>query len=146
MIELSTSVELRARDKGLEYDVSSLFDLTVDGDRVKLRQLLTNILDNAVRYTPAGGTVSTTFAIQEGFAVVNITDTGIGIAEEQVPFIFERFYRVDKARSRAEGGAGLGLGIAKHIAESHGGRIEVVSRVGKGSTFSIFLPLVEPGA
>ncbi len=145
LMELSPSVELRARDKGLEFDLSSLTDLTVDGDRVKLRQLFTNILDNAVRYTPAGGTVSVTFGSQEEFAVVNITDTGIGIAEEQLPFIFERFYRVDKARSRAEGGAGLGLGIAKHIAESHGGRIEVMSRVGKGSTFSIFLPLVEPG-
>jgi heavy metal sensor kinase len=145
MIELSPSVELRAKDKGLEFDLSSLDDLTVDGDRVKLRQLFTNILDNAVRYTPVGGSVSVTFASREGFAVVNITDTGIGIAEEQLPFIFERFYRVDKARSRAEGGAGLGLGIAKHIAESHGGRIEVVSRVGKGSTFRVYLPLAEPG-
>jgi heavy metal sensor kinase len=144
-IELSPAVEARAKDKGLEFDIGSLEDLTVDGDRVKLRQLFTNILDNAVRYTPAGGSVTASFDKKEEFAVVNITDTGIGIAEEQLPFIFERFYRVDKARSRAEGGAGLGLGIAKHIAESHGGRIEVISRVGKGSTFSVFLPLDEPG-
>jgi signal transduction histidine kinase len=77
-------------------------------------------------------------------AVVSITDTGIGIPAKDIPFIFERFYRVDKSRSRAEGGSGLGLAICRHIAEAHGGKIEVESQVGAGSTFSVWLPLQPP--
>jgi len=77
--------------------------------------------------------------------VIAVRDTGIGISEEHLPHIFERFYRVDEARSRADGGAGLGLSICQHIAQVHDGRIEVESQVGEGSTFTVFLPLVERG-
>jgi signal transduction histidine kinase len=77
-------------------------------------------------------------------AVVAIKDTGVGIPPEDMPFIFERFYRVDKSRSRTEGGTGLGLAISRHIAEAHGGKIEVESQVGSGSTFSVWLPLLSP--
>ncbi len=141
MKELEPNAELLAGEKGLEFSMNSLEDAIVEGDRVKLKQLFLNILDNAVRYTPAGGSVSISLASKDGQAVVSISDTGIGIPDEQRQLIFERFYRVDKARSRAQGGAGLGLAIAKHIVDNHGGRIEVESQVGKGSTFRVFLPL-----
>jgi signal transduction histidine kinase len=141
LTELSATVGVRAKEKGLRFGPNPLDDVVVEGDRVKLRQLFTNILDNAVRYTPPGGEISLSLKSMDGSAVVAIADTGIGIPEEQLSLIFERFYRVDKARSRAEGGAGLGLGIAKDIAETHGGRIEVESKVGKGSTFKVMLPL-----
>jgi signal transduction histidine kinase len=100
-----------------------------------------NILDNAIRYTPAPGTVSLSLRREGQMAIVTITDTGIGIPAKDIPFIFERFYRVDKSRSRAEGGSGLGLAICRHIAEAHGGKIEVESQIGAGSTFSVWLPL-----
>jgi signal transduction histidine kinase len=108
---------------------------------MKLRQLFLNILDNAIRYTPSGGAVSSTLVRKNGFALVSISDTGMGIPAEDLPYIFDRFYRVDKARSRAEGGLGLGLAIANSVAKLHGGSIEVESQVGKGSTFHITLPL-----
>jgi signal transduction histidine kinase len=113
----------------------------VKGDRAKLRQLLLNILDNAIRYTPRGGEISVSVQAEGEMAVVSISDTGIGIPSEDLPHIFERFYRVDRARSRSEGGSGLGLAIAKHIAEIHGGRIEIESELGTGSTFRVYLPL-----
>jgi signal transduction histidine kinase len=108
-----------------------------------LKQLFLNVLENAVRYTPSGGTISSSVVKKNGSAFVSISDTGIGIPTEDLPFIFDRFYRVDKARSRADGGMGLGLAIASSIAKLHGGGIEVESQVGKGSTFHIALPLIE---
>jgi len=101
-----------------------------------------NLLDNAIRYTPAPGTVSISLRREEQMAVVAIADTGVGIPAEDMPFIFERFYRVDKSRSRAEGGTGLGLAICRYIAEAHGGKIQVQSQVQVGSTFSVWLPLL----
>jgi len=136
-----SDVRLLAREKDIQCEASPLESLIVEGDRVKLRQLFMNILENSVRYTPSGGSISASAIGSNGSAVVSISDTGIGIPAEKLPLIFERFYRVDKARSRAEGGAGLGLSIAKSIAEAHGGRIEVESQAGKGSTFRIFIPL-----
>ncbi len=143
LTELSATAQLLAREKGLEFKLDSLGNVNVEGDRVKLKQLFLNLLDNAVRYTPAGGSVVASLSSNGDFAIVSISDTGIGIPEEQRLLIFERFYRVDKARSRAQGGAGLGLAIAKHIVDSHGGRIDVESQVGKGSTFRVFLPIGE---
>jgi heavy metal sensor kinase len=138
--ELSANISQMAKGKGLQFDSSMLADVSVEGDRVRLKQLLLNIVNNAIRYTPAGGSVSVSLESKDGFAVVSVSDTGIGIPEEQLALIFERFHRVDKARSRSQGGAGLGLSIAKQIAENHAGRIEVESQVGKGSTFRVFLP------
>ena len=139
--ELSSDIQVLANEKGLNFNLNPMEDLFVMGDRGKLRQLFLNILENAVRYTPSGSDISTSVVRGKGMVTVTVKDAGIGISEEHMPFIFERFYRVDKSRSRAEGGTGLGLAIAKQIAESHGGTIEVESQVGQGSTFHISLPL-----
>jgi heavy metal sensor kinase len=144
LTNLSLKIEPLAREKDLQFSLSINEDLFVEGDRFKLVQLFTNIFDNAVKYTHKGGAISTTARAMGKSAVVSISDTGVGIAPEHVALIFERFYRVDKARSRAYGGAGLGLSIAKQITEAHGGRIEVESQLGKGSTFRIYLPLSNP--
>ncbi len=101
---------------------------------------LASLDPTAIRYTPSPGTISVSFRHEGQMAVIAITDTGIGIPAEDIPLIFERFYRVDKSRSRAEGGSGLGLAICRHIAEVHGGEIEVESQVGEGSTFTVWLP------
>jgi heavy metal sensor kinase len=143
--ELLTGVaahaEILCRDKGIEFHSDGMETILVSGDRAKLRELFLNLLDNAIRYSPDGGKISLTLRRVEEMAVISIADTGIGISEEDIPHIFERFYRVDKARSRVENGAGLGLAICKYIAEIHGGRIEVISRLGEGSTFSVWLPI-----
>jgi len=138
---LSTDVEVLCQEKGLNFQLGQTQDLVVKGDEARLRELFMNLLDNAIRYTPSPGTVSISLRREGQMAVVAITDTGVGIPAEDMPFIFERFYRVDKSRSRAEGGSGLGLAICRHIAEAHGGKIEVESQVGAGSTFSVWLPL-----
>ena len=141
---LASNIEALAQDKGIKFAVDAKEELTVSGDKVKLRQLFINILENAVRYTPADGHISVSLVKQESDAVISISDTGIGISPEHLPHIFERFYRVDKARARADGGVGLGLAIAKIIAESHKGNIEVESELGKGTTFTISIPVKGP--
>ena len=138
---LSTNVEAMAMDKGIKFTVDAHENLVVRGDKVKLRQLFINILENAVRYTPADGNISVSLVRKDDSALATISDTGIGIPPEHLPHIFERFYRVDKARSRSDGGVGLGMAIAKYIADSHSGKIEVASQVGKGTTFSVSIPL-----
>jgi heavy metal sensor kinase len=138
---LSTDVEILCQEKGLSFQLGQTQDLVVKGDEARLRELFMNLLDNAIIYTPSPGTVSVSLRREEQMAIVAITDTGVGIPAEDIPFIFERFYRVDKSRSRAEGGSGLGLAICRHIAEAHSGKIEVESQVGVGSTFSVWLPL-----
>jgi len=112
----------------------------VDGDPDRLIQVLSNLVDNAVKYTPADGRVTVSAWKSEGGVRIAVQDTGPGIPQADLGRIFERFYRVDKARSRATGGTGLGLAIAKHIVEAHGGAIEVASEVGRGSTFTVILP------
>jgi len=141
---LSIDVEVLCQEKGLSFQLGQTQDLVVKGDEARLRELFMNLLDNAIRYTSAPGTISLSLRREGQMAVVAITDTGIGIPAEDIPFIFERFYRVDKSRSRAEGGSGLGLAICRHIVEAHGGKIEVESQVGAGSTFSVWLPLQSP--
>jgi heavy metal sensor kinase len=143
--KLASDMEVLAKDKGVGFNIGPLENLTVKGDRIQLRQLFLNLLKNAVTYTPSGGSISSSVARQKETAVVTISDTGIGIPPEHLPHIFERFYRVDKARSRAQGGTGLGLAIAKYVAEAHGGKINVESQMGKGSIFQVILPLaMEP--
>jgi heavy metal sensor kinase len=139
---LSADVEVLFQEKGLSFQLEQIQDLVVKGDEDRLKELFMNLLDNAIRYTPAPGTVSISLQREGQMAVVSITDTGVGIPAEDVPFIFERFYRVDKSRSRDVGGTGLGLAICKHIAEAHRGKIKVESQVGVGSTFSVWLPLL----
>jgi two-component system sensor histidine kinase SenX3 len=113
---------------------------TVRGDETLLTSMFTNVVDNAVKYTPPGGRVEVMGGFEGSEIVVRVSDTGIGIPESKLPRIFERFYRVDKARSKATGGTGLGLSIVKHVAENHGGRVTVESRSGEGSTFTVYLP------
>ncbi len=115
--------------------------IEVQGDPDALRRAVLILIDNAAKYTPTGGKVSVGLERKNGFAVATVKDTGIGIAEQDIPRVFDRFWRADKARSREQGGAGLGLSIAKWIVETHRGSIEVQSEVGKGSEFSIRIPL-----
>ena len=113
---------------------------TVRGDETQLTSMFTNLVDNAVKYTPAGGKVEVTGGFEGSEIVIRVSDTGIGIPQAKLPRIFERFYRVDKARSKETGGTGLGLSIVKHTAENHGGRVTVESTPGEGSTFTVYLP------
>jgi len=113
--------------------------VTADGDR--LLQVFTNLIDNAIKFTPEGGTVDVGVKQDGADAVVSVADSGRGIPPDDLPRIFDRFYRVERSRSREAGGTGLGLAIAKHIVEAHGGGITVTSRPGAGSTFSVALPL-----
>ena len=115
----------------------------VMGDVDRLRQLLLNLVDNAIKYTPAGGKVTLALYRTPAQVRIEVTDTGIGIADKDLPHIFERFYRADRARSRRLGGTGLGLSIAHWVAQAHGGAIEAHSEVGKGSTFTLRLPLAD---
>ncbi len=140
--ELSIDVKVLAGEKGLQFKLGQRGNLTLRADRAKLRQLFISILENAVHYTPGGGSISLSSLEKNGMAVIAISDTGIGIAPEHLTHIFERFYRVDKAHSRVDTGTGLGLAIASNIAEAHGGKIEVKSELGKGATFYITLPCV----
>jgi len=128
----SVTVRLGAEDVAL-----------VLGDADRLRQLLLNLVVNALKYTPAGGEVVLGMRRSDGWAQISVQDTGVGIAPEDLPHIFERFYRADPSRGRS-GGSGLGLAIALWIAQAHGGRIEVESGLGKGSTFILWLPEIGP--
>ncbi len=113
----------------------------VQGDADRLKQLLLNLVSNAIAYTPEGGTVTLSLNLRpDGWVRVCVADTGIGISSENLPHIFDRFWRVDRARTRKAGGSGLGLSIARSIAEAHGGTLEVDSELGKGSTFEVLLP------
>ena len=122
----------------LETSISP--EVLVKGDSQQLALMVRNLLDNAVRYTSSGGRVEIAVFAEGGSAVVRVSDTGIGIPREAQARIFERFYRVDKARSRERGGTGLGLAIVKHVAELHGGRVDVTSELGEGSVFTARLP------
>ncbi len=126
--------------KGVSLEASISPDVLVKGDDQQLALMVRNLLDNAVRYTPGGGRVEIAVAAEDGTAVLRVSDTGIGIPREAQVRIFERFYRVDKARSRERGGTGLGLAIVKHVAELHGGRVDVTSELGEGSVFTARLP------
>ena len=113
----------------------------IKADRDKLTQILVNILDNAVKFTPDGGEIIITVDESETYAVISVTDTGIGVPKDEIQRLGERFYRVDKSRSRDLGGTGLGLSIVKHLMIAHGGRMEIESQLGKGTKVSLFFPL-----
>jgi two-component system OmpR family sensor kinase len=136
--------EVLAGKKHIRVALENVDEVNVPGDQVRIRQLLLNLIDNAIKYTPENGIVSLSLRQVNGMATVSVRDTGIGIPTEEIPKIFDRFYRVDKARSRALGGSGLGLSIAKWIADAHGGRIEVQSESHRGSTFTVYLPVDSP--
>jgi signal transduction histidine kinase len=111
------------------------------GDRERIHQVLFNLLDNAVRFTRPGGEVVVSTRRAGDRCTVRVADTGPGIPAEHLPFLFERFYRVDQARTRGQGGTGIGLAIARSVVEAHGGTIRAESEVGTGSAFTFDLPL-----
>ena len=133
-------VQPRAQQKSISLEISKLNrTYTVIGDRNRLQQVLVNLVSNAITYTSENGSVTVSVEEQEEEVLIYVTDTGMGIPIEQIPRIFERFYRVDRARSRHSGGTGLGLAIVKHIIDAHNGFIDVFSKVDEGSTFVISL-------
>jgi two-component system, OmpR family, sensor kinase len=128
----------------VELALQEIDQVCVWGDADRLKQLVLNLVDNAIKYTPPGGRVTLSLSQDETQAHIAVTDTGIGIPEEDIPLIFERFYRVDKSRARVQGGSGLGLSIVKWIIDAHGGQIDVQSQVGEGTTFTVSLPVIPP--
>ena len=136
---------LAAESRDIEVTADEPSGLLVEGDRTLLVTALSNLLDNAVNYSSQGSPVSISRRLTDGMVEVAVTDRGIGIAEEDQQRVFERFYRADKARSRATGGTGLGLAIVKHVAANHGGEVKLWSRPGTGSTFTIRIPVHHPG-
>jgi signal transduction histidine kinase len=134
-----TTVEPAAKAKGLQLVADTGGAARVYADPTAARQVLCNLVENAVRYTGTG-TVTVSAAPEDGGVWIRVSDTGVGIAPEHLSRIFERFYRVDPSRSRNEGGTGLGLAIVKHLVEAHGGRVQAVSELGRGTTVSVFFP------
>jgi two-component system OmpR family sensor kinase len=139
LLDAQDRVTLLAGDR--QIIIGRQDDLWVKGDAHKLDQMINNLVSNAVRYTPEGGIITLSLSQEGDWARLDVADTGIGIPPEHLPHLFDRFYRVDKARSRAAGGTGLGLAIVKGIAEQHGGRVAVTSELGKGTTFTVWLKL-----
>ena len=141
--EVAEDMTAVARQAGVTLTIAELPAATIEGDADRLRQVFFNLLGNAINYTPTEGSVTVRGCLGDGWVAVEVADTGIGIPREHLPRIFDRFYRVDKSRSRDLGGVGLGLSISKTLVESHHGQIEVESTPGKGSTFRVILPVCE---
>jgi len=139
-------MNLLAEDKQVAVECDSTRGVTVEGDRARLKQVIVNLLDNAIKYTPGGGRVRLSVRREAGFAVLEVSDNGVGIPAEALPHVFKRFYRVDRSRSREQGGAGLGLAIVKSICSAHGAELEVQSTPGQGSTFRMRQPLADESA
>jgi two-component system, OmpR family, sensor kinase len=136
-------MRLLAEEKHIHLDCNGAEAVEVDADPARLKQVVVNLLDNAIKYTPESGRVSISVMKQDGRAVFEIADTGIGISPDDLPHIFDRFYRADKARSRQMGGTGLGLSIVRSICLAHEGQVKVESIEGRGSVFHIQLPLAK---
>jgi signal transduction histidine kinase len=139
--EVASEVDTRIAAAGISLELELASDeVVVRGDSLRLKQAVSNLIDNAIRYNRSGGWVKVSTRSEESRLVVQVQDNGIGISSADRPHIFDRFYRVDKSRTRSQGGSGLGLAIVKKIVEDHGGTISVESALGKGSTFQIILP------
>jgi signal transduction histidine kinase len=141
--ELARDLTVAATDRGLAVSSeipAEPINAFVDADRIK--QVFHNLFENAMRYTPEGGSIRVRLSREPGEARIDVTDSGIGIPEADQPYVFERFFRSDRARRAYSGGSGLGLSIARWIVDAHKGKISVTSAVGKGSTFTVTLPLV----
>lgn len=141
----STAEQMRllAEEKGILFRSEVATNVYVEGDRSRLQQVVVNLIANAIKYTPEAGEVAVSVSREDGTAVLEVSDNGVGIPAYALPHIFERFYRADKARSRQSGGAGLGLAIVKAICTAHGAEIKVSSQEGHGSRFTVELPLLE---
>jgi signal transduction histidine kinase len=138
--DIGNLFQVLAEQKGILFEIGPLQETVVLGDTTRLQQLFTTLIDNAIKYT-GQGSIHVTLEKMNGAALVKVTDTGVGIPRQEQQKIFQRFYRVDKSRSRETGGSGLGLSIAEWIAHAHNGKIELVSEPDKGSTFMVHLPL-----
>ena len=141
--EAAGLLEMLAEEKSAKLTVAGDPSIAVNGDRLILRQAVLNLLDNAIKYSPPGGTVSVKVSRKENEAVLEVGDSGPGIPKQDQEKVFDRFYRVDEGRSREAGGTGLGLSITRWAVEAHGGKISLISEEGHGSTFRISLPVVE---
>src|SRR5690348_13137954 len=135
-----------ARERRVEFSATATGSRELTADPDALREVLTNLFDNALRHTPPGGRITVSMDPAPGGVTLAVADTGSGIAPEHLPRIFERFYRADPGRSREEGGTGLGLSIVKHLVEAHGGRVEARSSLGRGTTIRIFFPAADVAA
>ena len=133
-------MRLLAVDKKVELGVEVNGVVLIEGDPARIKQVIVNLVDNAIKYTPEGGAVRVNVRAENGHAILQVEDNGAGIPDEALPHVFERFYRVDKARSRRMGGAGLGLAIVQSIVTAHGGQVAVESEEGRGSRFRVSLP------
>ena len=142
LVEVVSTNQHAAKRQGLGLSLTGSAELLVRGDRSQLVSVFSNLVDNAIKYSEIAGVVNVSSTIKGDEIMVSVTDHGIGIAERDQKRIFERFYRVDKARSRATGGTGLGLSIVRHIVLEHGGAIDIRSEEGVGSTFTVRLPQV----
>ncbi|MGA2271573.1 MAG: ATP-binding protein [Bryobacteraceae bacterium] len=140
LAECCRSMQALASARGIALECRTTEDAPFRGDEELLRRLVINLLDNAIRYTPPGGQVSAALEADPARVRIRISDTGVGIPPEAAPHVFERFYRDDKARSRQDGGFGLGLSIVKWIAEAHNGAVELTRNPGPGTTFTVTLP------
>lgn len=143
--EAVDQAQFSSEQRGISLEIGDVEDATVIGDREQLITAVHNLVENAVSYSPEHTKVSIVTKRNDGIVEISVTDQGIGIAEENLNRIFERFYRVDPARSRLTGGTGLGLSIVKHVALNHGGDVKVWSKVGVGSTFTLQLPIARDG-
>jgi signal transduction histidine kinase len=141
--DVAETAQILGEDAGLKVSLHLSEDATVMGDALRLRQLFLNLVTNAVKYTSRGGRVDLSLVHHGELVEFAVRDTGIGIAGADLPYVFDRFWRADRARSRSSdrGGVGLGLAISQYIAHAHGGSITVASRLGRGSTFTVSLPL-----
>ncbi len=139
--DLHPQVLLLAERRGISLDLEEDACVSVLGDSSRLRQLFLNLIDNAIKYTPGGGSILVRVREEDGYAVVAVEDTGIGIAPADIPHVFDRFFRADRARSREMGGAGLGLAICRWVTDAHHGWVDVESVLGAGSTFTVRIPL-----
>jgi signal transduction histidine kinase len=135
-------MSLLAEEKHISLRFESGAAIYVTGDSMRLKQIVVNLVDNAIKYTPDGGDVSVFVTAEQKKAILKVTDTGIGIPAASLPLVFNRFYRADQARSRESGGTGLGLSIVRAICDVHGGEAFVESIDGRGTTFRIELPLL----
>lgn len=143
--EVFAEIQPAARDRAVEFEIETPPALVIDGDRLRLRQLLLILVDNALQHAAAQDTIGISLSEGARKAILTVQDTGVGIAAHHLPHIFERFYRAESDRSGNHGGAGLGLAIAREIVEAHGGRITVESRLGRGTIFRVILPAVPSG-
>jgi two-component system phosphate regulon sensor histidine kinase PhoR len=137
LLKVIESQELAAKKKNITLDIKKVEPAPIKGEEILLERMVANIVDNAIRYTKPGGKVEVSLDKKDGTCTLQVQDTGIGIPEESLPQIFDRFYVVDKSRFKETGGLGLGLSIVKQVTDCHGGKIEVKSKVNEGTKFLV---------